>query len=146
MSNKYLQLEDFQGCEMFTLDYYDGPTSGAMLCQSDNRAYRFRMLDWDAKQDVRIFSLASLSGNSFQNFVNALSRFDINDVSEESYLTLKQSLDTNEDDELIIARRNSDDAVLAVKKLSDQDKPDIKDWFSEPTPSRDWFTYLGLSK
>ena len=146
MNNERPLLEDLQDCEVFILDYYDGPTSGAMFCQSHHQAYCFTMLDWDSKHDVRIFSLFPLPDSSFQEFVNALSHPDPVGDPEQDYFALKQLLDTTKDEGLIIARRNSDDKVLVVRKLDDQDVFNVMEWFSEPTSSRDWFMYLGLPK
>ena len=64
---KYVpRIEDFQNIEIVILDYYDGPTSGALLSLARNTAYRIVMLDWDDNHNVRIFGLAPLSPANFE--------------------------------------------------------------------------------
>ncbi len=142
MSNTILTANDFVGCQIFTLDYYDGPVSGVMKCATPFKAYRFRMLDWDASHNVRLFSVASLADDLFNDFVDTLSRPSAN--IEERYENLSNILECADTDNLIIGWRNSDDTVFAVKEIRIEDRVYIHDWFSVSEPSKDWFAYLSL--
>ncbi len=108
------------------------------------------MLDWDDNHNVRIFGLAPLSPANFENFVRQASSSALNISLEQKYITLKHLLDTAEDNEFIIAIRNSDNKVISIKEVELQDKPYLKDymkdWLDIPIPARDWFAYLELSR
>ena len=45
---------------VIAIGYYDGPTEGFTACSQCGQGYSFYMMDWDDKQDVRVFGLSPL--------------------------------------------------------------------------------------
>lgn len=41
-----------------------------------NRAWRFTMIDWDDRQEVRVFAMAPLPEDAFNRIVDALSQYE----------------------------------------------------------------------
>src|SRR6266404_64464 len=69
--------EVFSGSRrMIAFDFYDGPVSGVMNDLDTNRAWRFTMIDWDDRQEVRVFAMAPLPKDAFQKIVDALSQYE----------------------------------------------------------------------
>src|SRR2546421_7100861 len=74
------ELELHPGCEspfskVVALGYYDGPTSGAVVCSVCLKAYKFELLnetasDWYSEDGIRVFGLAPFSiPSSFERLV-----------------------------------------------------------------------------
>jgi hypothetical protein len=59
---------------VLALGYYDGPTDGLLWEDQAGRAYRFEMLAWDDRQDLRVFRLRELPASAFAQLVDRLSR------------------------------------------------------------------------
>ena len=53
--------EDLPFGRTLATGYYDGPVEGFTECRTCGRAYSFRKLDWDDRQDLRVFALAPLA-------------------------------------------------------------------------------------
>ncbi len=47
--------------KMVVLDWYDGPSSGVMLCNVCSTEYSFFTLDWSDDGTIRVFALAAAS-------------------------------------------------------------------------------------
>jgi hypothetical protein len=138
---------------MVELDYYDGPVSGALQCRVCLATYRFEMLDWDDKQEVRIFSLAPLPQDAFAQVVREDAEFPKGSLPPEwdreaAYQKLKRLLDEAGPVELVIAWRRSDGKVLTARRVGEAERGDIRSgapWEAD-RPSRDWFGFLGLAR
>lgn len=57
--------------------YYDGPTRGVAQCSVCASAYKYDMVAWDERQDVRVYVLAPISKEVFVEIVNILSESDL---------------------------------------------------------------------
>lgn len=61
---------------MIALDFYDGPVSGVMRDLGTNRAWKFTMIDWDDRQEVRVFATAPLPEEAFKRIADTLSEYE----------------------------------------------------------------------
>lgn len=148
--------------KIIALGFYDGPTSGIAQCEVCSAIYKFEMLDWDDEQEIRIFSLAPLASQAWNQMVNLLSKHEAPKWPvwfpqwEFPSEAVHNSVDSESDKilaragmpELVIASNRYGDRIIAAKKLTTEDRAYVKDWFAlEPSEvARDWFSYLGLVK
>ena len=51
--------------------YYDGATDGLVECGTCATVYVFHKLDWDEKQDMRVFALSPVFGRAFAELERA---------------------------------------------------------------------------
>lgn len=142
------------------LNYYDGPTSGVIQCDSCLATYKFTMIDWDDYQNVRVHAFAPLPSESFRRIVDLLSKYEPPKwpiwyplrpyASDQLYDSVEkqihESLELAEPATLAVALSQWGEKVLAVRNLSESDMNDVKDWFSleDPKAARDWFDFMGL--
>ena len=144
------------------LDYYDGPTSGVMLCHICSAEYKFMMLDWDDNQGNRVYSLEPLAPHSFQLIVDLLSKYEQPKLP--LWFPLRQYSSKRDYDLVeqriaeiigqaglataVIAMSQWGEAVLAARALSTADTKYVQSWFAlaEPKASHNWFSFLGLDR
>ena len=128
------------------LDYYDGPTAGLMKCELCNRVYKFTMVDWDDRQEVRIHALAPISPDAYERIEKMKSEHDPKwwPAGPE----IDEIVATAEDPSMVAAFSRWGDTVLAMRDLAESDLSYVRDWFSveNPASGRDWFSFLGLAR
>ena len=61
---------------MIAFGFYDGPVSGVLYDLGTSLAWRFTMIDWDDRQEVRVFAMAPLPDDAFKEIVDALSQYE----------------------------------------------------------------------
>jgi hypothetical protein len=121
--------------------YYDGPIEGFTECSKCRRTYSFRKLDWDALQDVRVFSFAHLPV-ALDTIVDRL----LPPEKHGSRFILISSLSAADEDFVQDLLRQPASYVGA-----------FRDWLGPPSGWRnvagldlreinDWFTFLGIPK
>jgi hypothetical protein len=136
------------------LGYYDGPTSGVAECRACLACYRFELLDelpdWDAGDDLRVFSLAPLSPEAFERLVNAspgseaarwplwVPRWEFASEAErqEADRTVQQVLDSAPPPCQAIATRDNLSEVVACRRVTSEELASV----------RDWVAFLGLGE
>jgi hypothetical protein len=133
------------------LDYYDGAVSGMMECKQCGKTYAFEMLDWDRRHKVRIFSVAPLSVEDAQCFVQKSGQWEASPRPADfdldaAYAELKRILDNASSIELIVAWHNHTDTVVAVREVAAGSQFHIQPWFEGGPGPQDWFEYLGISR
>jgi len=170
------ELPDFPAAKspfskLVILGYYDGATSGVLQCEMCQTAYRFEMLDWDEKQKVRIYSLAPLPQNSFNDLVEVLKQcgkqpywpnwvliWDFASEEVESIADRKvwQILDGANFVEFIVASECLHEKILVTKRVimeelkhflggpPEKELELIPDWFAwdDVYSIPDWFAFL----
>jgi hypothetical protein len=62
--------------KIIALGYYDGPTRGVTLCSICSSGYKYDMVAWDERQDVRVYVLAPISKEVFDEIANVLFESD----------------------------------------------------------------------
>lgn len=143
------------------LGYYDGPTSGVLQCATCPSVYRFEMLDWNAGQDVRVFSLARLPPGSLERVVDLcpktrppqwpiwvpLWEFATQEEQQAVERQIEAVLNQGQPPDEIIAWSTEAGGIVAARALSRDELSDAKDWFSvRGRPARDWLASLGLPR
>lgn len=131
------------------LGYYDGPTSGVAECAQCKLAYRFDMLDWDEGQDIRIYSLAPLPPDSWDNLTKLLPDslrpgsvwvpnwiFESTAKETETQQKIDRILEGAGPIQLVIASDGLTKSVPRARQVGAQDL----------IAGRDWFSFLGLQK
>lgn len=128
------------------LEYYDGPTAGLMKCEVCNRVYKFVMVDWDDRQEIRIHALAPISSDSFERIKQMKSEHEPKwwPAGPE----IDEILATAEDPSMVAAFSRWGDKVLAMRNLTESDLSHVQEWLSlaDPASARDWFSFLGLQR
>ncbi len=147
--------------KMIIEGFYDGPTSGLVQCEVCSASYRFLMVDWDDRQDVRVLSLAPLPVQSFDRVVSIISevepvpwpmlypwRIPSDDLREFVEVRIKEIVDKAGPPTIVAACSRYGDTILAAKGLDENDLKDVQDWFypEGPKGERDWFSFLGLNR
>jgi hypothetical protein len=144
------------------LGFYDGPTSGMVQCEVCSAVYRFLMMDWDDRQEVRVFSLASLPVQSLEQVIQTLSPYDppswplwfpkwqfpSNDIRQSVDRRIDEILATAEPPRVVVAWSRYGETILAAKSVDQRDIEEIQDWFAveDRKSQRDWFSFLGLER
>jgi hypothetical protein len=145
---------------MVIFDWYDGPTSGILVCQACTAEYAFSMIDWDPQHEIRVFSLAGLPSGSLQEVIDFFGEApewpvwfpaQLKTPTEEfrSRLgILDQILEKAGMPKFIVAWSRSRNRPIASRPLQPEVLQEIADWFTLDDPGRvwDWFSYLGLPR
>jgi hypothetical protein len=130
------------------LTYYDGPTSGAVQCAVSANAYRFEMLaidadgafDWDAwdqGQEIRIFGLAPLSSESFDQIEQLLSGFSPSEPLEsDAEAAILSLLAEAGPAGIVLATHGIEGTILGAREVTADEMDTV----------RDWFFFMGLTK
>lgn len=58
--------------KILCIGWYDGATSGLVLCSDPKEAFRFDLIAWDGAQKHRIFALSPLDATRFDEAVDLL--------------------------------------------------------------------------
>jgi hypothetical protein len=148
--------------KMIALGFYDGPTSGIVECESCFAAYKFTMIDWDNRQEIRVFSLASLPAQSLEEVVGILSPYELphwpmwvprwqfpsDDIKADLNRRIEEILAKAEPVHTIVAWSRYGETLVAAKSVDEGELTHIQDWFSteHQKTERDWFSFLGLQK
>ena len=136
-----LKEQDSPFSEIIFLGYDDGPTSGVAQCKLSSATYRFEMVakdatgkydrqSWDRGEEIRIFTLATLPAESYQQFASVLSQpTSRNRVAEDEdyFKEVYSILETANPPYMAIATHGINKAILAAREIS---SGDIQDWFS----------------
>jgi hypothetical protein len=62
--------------KVISIGWYDGTTSGVAIASQHSSAFRFDLVDWDSKQDLRMFALSPFAVSDFEEVVRLYSRSD----------------------------------------------------------------------
>ena len=62
---------------ILTIDWYDGFTSGAVLREWSQTAYRFDLITWGPGQDMRVFALSRIDISAFNEVVQLWSQLEL---------------------------------------------------------------------
>ncbi len=143
-------------------DFYDGPTEGVVGCYGYGVTYKFEMLDWDDKQDIRIFRTSPLSYKYFAEIVKVYSQYDQprwpvwmpnlsklpKSLREDVYRKVDLFLDEAEPISCIVAWQNSDLQLIKCKSTTDATFRNVKDWlpWENSTSNTDWFSLMNLTR
>ena len=132
--------------------YYDGPVSGIVRCQGNEGFYRFEMLDWDRKQQTRIFGLTMLHSEIATTCIQldtatskpTASLLQERPVDDQKLSEILRPFDRIE---FVVAWDNRDVTVLAVKDVQSlaMRLPD-QVFFERPAEETDWFALLNLAR
>ena len=125
-------------------EYYDGPVAGVVKCLATEDYFRFETLDWEDKQEVRVFGLAQLD--------------EIEDADRQAIPSLDGSSFTSDDAltkilrryvhiDLLVAWQNPDLTVIALRDVRTMllRFPEAS-FFDCASAERDWFLLLGLPR
>lgn len=132
--------------KMITVGYYDGPTSGLVECEVCSRVYKFAMVDWDDRQEVRIHALAPISPTAFTRIEQIKERH-----GPKLWLTvpeIDEILAEAKAPTMVAAFSRWGETVFAARNLTENDVKDVQEWLSltDPTTARDWFSFLELPR
>jgi hypothetical protein len=133
--------------KLLGLGYYDGPTNGLLLEGQDGRVYKFDLLDelYNSEGiDLRIFSLAALPSEAFDQLVDALCRyktphwpvwvpiwqFPTPDVREAIDRVTNQVLQQAGAIQWVVAAFDLLEEIVAARPASVHNVEQEKDWFS----------------
>ena len=123
---------------MLVLGYYDGPTEGIAECREGHVAV-LRMVDWDDRQDVRVFSVCELPSAPFNELERLvaetenptwpvfLPRVPLSDAGE---CAVQGLLDKAQRPEYVVACESPVGTVVASSAYPEGVEPDRHDWFS----------------
>ena len=144
--------------KIIAFGYYDGPTSGVAQCSECSSAYRFDIVGWDERQDVRVYMLAPLSKGVFMEIVNILSESDLPKwpvwVPRWDFASRKNEALTNAKIEgllssagtgkYVLSTEDISRRILAVKPFRETDRKRTKLHGDMPDPSNSfyWLSYL----
>jgi hypothetical protein len=145
---------------MVIFDWYDGPTSGILVCEACTAEYAFSMIDWDTQHEIRVFSLASLPCGSLQEVIDFFGEApewpvwfpaQLKTPTEEfrSRLgILDRILEKAGMPKFMVAWSRSRKRPLASRPVQPEVLREITDWFALDDLNRvyDWFSYLGLPR
>lgn len=126
------------------LGYYDGPTSGVVQSERNLTTYKFQLLAWDAGQDMRIFSMAPLSSQSFERLVNLLSQiqpplwplwvpiwnFPSQETANIVEREVERILGQADFPGLVVAMKSIMSEIVSVKVVMPNDFDRTEDWFA----------------
>jgi hypothetical protein len=126
--------------------YYDGPTAGLFKCDLCGRVYRFFMVDWDGKQEVRIHALAPMPVDSFRRLEELQAEHGPKWWPEG--LELEDVLAEAGNPNIVGAFSRNAETMFAARELTENDLKDIQEWFSpnHVENTRDWFSFLGIPR
>lgn len=145
---------------MVIFDWYDGPTSGILVCEACTAEYAFSMIDWDSQHEIRVFSLAPLPSGSLQEVIDFFGQAPEWPVWFPAHLktpteefrsrlgTLDRILEKAGMPKFIVAWNRSRQRCIVSRPVQPEVAQEIADWFTLDDPSSvyDWFSYLGLPK
>lgn len=145
-SQNFPSLKNFKSpfSKAIVFSYYDGPTSGIVDCCDNLTSYKFEMLEWDATQDIRIFTLAEMPPKSFVFVTETLSQwekpklplwvpvweFESNVIKEKIEAEIDNILKETSPPQIVVATVNILDEILSAKKISPTDINSTRNWFS----------------
>jgi hypothetical protein len=120
------------------------------------------MLDWDEDHEVRIFRLAGLGDNAFEDCVQILRAAEEPNwplwfpfartspdqtVREGNRQQLDDVLAEAKPAELLVAWQGYGESILAAKQVAPRALAQAPDWFSQQgNGTTNWFSILGLDK
>lgn len=143
--------------EIIALGYYDGPTTGLAKCSLCSSEYKFDLLTWDDRQDVRIYAFSPLPASTFQQVIDAMALlgapawpiwFPIWQVPAEEKAVIdghiSNLLGKAEMIKLVIASESLATGILSAKLLTESESALVSS--GKPIHSDDWFTLLGLTR
>lgn len=143
--------------EIIALGYYDGPTDGLAKCSLCSSEYKFSLLAWDDKQDVRIYGFSPLPASTFKQVIDTLAPlgtptrpvwvpvFEI-PAEEKAVLDVRLSelLGQAGMIKLVVASESLITSILSVKLLTESESALVSS--GKPIDNDDWFTLLGLAR
>jgi hypothetical protein len=145
--------------KMIVFGYYDGATSGVVLCGGCSAAYTFEMLAldgdgkydrqaWDRGEEMRIFSLAALPSQSFARLVDTLTRIEAPKwpVWVPSRASSQEQLLQVVDKEVnaIVSAASHPGLVVASSALLKKIAVAHEVTTEQINTVQDWFSFLGL--
>jgi hypothetical protein len=141
-----------------SLGYYDGTTSGVAQCSDCSSTFRYELAAWDSRQNIRVYSIASLPRNSFDTVVKLLSAVDeprwpfwypkLSSEPSPLNVAIDAELSRVERPTYAVAAEHLEREILAGKEITatglaslpkDQDFPNLADWDF-------WRAYLELDE
>lgn len=145
---------------MIVFDWYDGPTSGILVCDNCETAYLFLMLDWDNQHEIRLFSLAPLPEGSLDEVIGFFQEAPSwpvwfpnklktpTDDLRSQMTVLDRVIESAGPPAVLVAWSRSTQTALTAKRLRPELVPEVKDWFSveDHATVRDWFAYVDLGR
>jgi len=145
---------------MVIFDWYDGPTSGILVCEECGTAYLFVMVDWDKDHELRIFSLAPLPGGSLDAVITFFQepakwpiwfpeRLKVPTAEFRAQMdVLDRIIDCAGEPTIILAWNRSARNAVVAKYLPSELIPMVKSWFDleDGHPLYDWFAYMGFER
>ena len=131
---------------MIVTDYYDGPTAGVFKCDLCDRAFRFFMVDWDDRQEVRIHALFPLPEESFKRIEEMQAQYGPKWWPEGP--RIDEILATAAKPEMVAAFCSRFETVFAARNLMEADMEEVQKWFERTDfeNMRDWFAFLDLRR
>ena len=147
---------------MIAFDFYDGPVSGVMHDLGSNRAWKFMMIDWDDRQELRVFAMAPLPEDAFNKIVDVLSQYEppkspfwvpLFNYSDNE---IKQAVEREIDEAIarasgishVIAMSRWGDTILAERSIEIHELPWIQAWDSTTgfISSPGWLELFGFER
>ncbi len=146
--------------KMVISDWYDGPSTGILICDRCMRAYHFVLVDWDRSHSRRVFVLQRLPDDTVSLLSRLVGESPVwplwfpnkfkhpadadqpildawQDVIESAEAPCAAILWDVKSWKAILARRIEHQSANYAQYLLDQDST---------TASVDWFVYLGVSR
>ena len=129
---------------VIVLDYYDGPTSGAVWCQNCMAAGIIDLLAWDDQHHVRVFSLACLPEKDFGELIDACSgtgppqwtvwvpiwKFESESARIAAERRVDEVLSRATAPTLVFASPASLQTILAAREVTPEELGTVEDWFA----------------
>ena len=143
--------------EIIALGYYDGPTSGLAKCRLCSSVYKFDLLTWDDRQDVRIYAFSPLPASAFQQAIDALAPLGaptwpvwvpIWQVPAEERAVIDGRISNLLGQagmiKFVIASEHLAKGIMSAKLLTESESALVSS--GKPIDNDDWFTLLGLTR
>jgi hypothetical protein len=132
--------------KIIVTDYYDGPTAGLFKCEPCGRVYKFSMVDWDDKQEVRIHALTPMATDSFTRLEELTAKHGPKWWPEGA--EVEEVLAQGGNATVIGAFSRWAQVIFAARSLTEADSKDVQEWMSRTNfeNGRDWFSFLDIER
>lgn len=132
--------------KLIMTDYYDGPTAGLLKCELCGRVYKFLMVDWDDRQEVRIHALTPMPTESFTRLEELTAKHGPKWWPEGA--EVEEVLAQSGDATVMAAFSRWAEVIFAARTVTEADLKDVQEWMfrTDFENIRDWFSFLDIER